>query len=302
MRKNLSLILSILLVLTLCLGGCNPSDPDESSAREESSVLEEASQVEESSVPEEFSQPEESSVPEEPSQPEESSVPEEPSQPEESSVPEEPSQPEESSVPEESLETLESVYLEIINDLIHEYGEGTIASQSDPYPQEALVGLVVAKLIDFDQDGQPELFCSYRSMDDALAPIAHQTVYGVKNGSVQILFHEDAGSKGGANPGSTIQIHNDGTPYIFRYDGSVVDYLALQDDEFILAHQINYDTSSWDDTQMTSQELSEYLNEFWMNASTPVSVWYLNPDATDFSQILLDTQATIQSLQEMENA
>ena len=242
MRKNLSLILSILLVLTLCLGGCNPSDPDESSAQEESSVLEEASQVEESSVPEE------------PSQPEESSVPEEPSQPEESSVPEEPSQPEESSVPEESLETLESVYLEIINDLIHEYGEGTIASQSDPYPQEALVGLVVAKLIDFDQDGQPELFCSYRSMDDALAPIAHQTVYGVKNGSVQILFHEDAGSKGGANPGSTIQIHNDGTPYIFRYDGSVVDYLTLQDDEFILAHQINYDTSSWDDMQMTSQE------------------------------------------------
>lgn len=139
-------------------------------------------------------------------------------------------------------------------------------------------------------------------MDDAFAPIAHQTVYGVKNGSVQILFHEDAGSKGGANPGSTIQIHNDGTPYIFRYDGSVVDYLTLQDDEFILAHQINYDSSSWDDTQMTSQELSEYLNEFWMDASTPVSVWYLNPDATDFSQILLDTQAIIQSLQEMANA
>ncbi len=307
MRKSLSFILSILLVLTICLGGCNPSEPDESSTREESSVLEESSQTEESSVPEELSQPEENSVPDESSQPEESSVPEEPSQPEESSMPEESSQPEESSTSEESaseesLETIEGVYLEIINDLIHEYGEGTIASQSDPYPQEALTGLVVAKLIDFDQDGQPELFCSYRSMDDAFAPIAHQTVYGVKNGSVQILFHEDAGSKGGANPGSTIQIHNDGTPYIFRYDGSVVDYLTLQDDEFILAHQINYDSSSWDDTQMTSQELSEYLNEFWMDSSTPVSVWYLNPDATDFSQILLDTQATIQSLQKMANA
>ena len=290
MRKSLSFILSILLVLTLCLGGCNPSEPEEPSAS-----LEESSIPEESSVLEESSLPKESSVPEDSSQPEESFVPDESSQPEESSASEE-------SAPEESLGTIEGVYLEIINHLIHEYGEGTIASQSDPYPQEALTGLVVAKLIDFDQDGQPELFCSYRSMDDAFAPIAHQTVYGVKNGSVQILFHEDAGSKGGANPGSTIQIHNDGTPYIFRYDGSVVDYLALQDDEFILAHQINYDTSSWDDTQMTSQELSEYLNEFWMNASTPVSVWYLNPDATDFSQILLDTQATIQSLQEMENA
>ena len=181
MRKSLSFILSILLVLTICLGGCNPSEPDESSTREESSVLEESSQTEESSVPEELSQPEENSVPDESSQPEESSVPEEPSQPEESSMPEESSQPEESSTSEESaseesLETIEGVYLEIINDLIHEYGEGTIASQSDPYPQEALTGLVVAKLIDFDQDGQPELFCSYRSMDDAFAPIAHQTV------------------------------------------------------------------------------------------------------------------------------
>lgn len=186
--------------------------------------------------------------------------------------------------------------------MIYEYGEGTIVNQSDSYPQEALVGLVVAKLIDFDQDGQPELFCSYRSEGDAFAPVAHQTVYGLKNGSVQILFHEDAGSKGGANPGSTIQIHNDGTPYIFRYDGAVVDYLTLQDDEFVLTHQIDYDTASWDGTQMTSQELSEYLNEFWTDASTPVSVWYLNPDAADFSQILFDTQTTIQSLQETVNA
>ena len=61
MRKNLSLILSLLLVLTLCLGGCNPSEPDESSIREESSVLEEASQMEESSVPDESSQLAESS-------------------------------------------------------------------------------------------------------------------------------------------------------------------------------------------------------------------------------------------------
>ena len=176
MRKSLSFILSILLVLTLCLSGCNPSEPEEPSASleessvpekssqpEESSVPEESSLVDESSIPEESSQPEESSVPEESSQPEESSVPEESSQPEESFVPDKSSQPEESSAseesaPEESLETIEGVYLEIINDLIHEYGEGTIASQSDPYPQEALVGLVVAKLIDFDQDGQPELF------------------------------------------------------------------------------------------------------------------------------------------------
>ncbi|HIR35912.1 MAG TPA: hypothetical protein IAC91_07410 [Candidatus Faecimorpha stercoravium] len=177
MRKNLSLILSILLVLTLCLGGCNPSDPDESSAQEESSVLEEASQVEESSVPEESSQPEESSVPEEPSQPEESFVPEEPSQPEESSVPEEPSQPEESFVPEEPSQPEESsmpedpsllverpaspsagdteemlaAFRDIVASLEEEHGKTT--GKAD--------GLCFVKLIDLDRDGVDELFCAW---------------------------------------------------------------------------------------------------------------------------------------------
>ena len=177
MRKNLSLILSILLVLTLCLGGCNPSEPDESSTREESSVLEEASQVEESSVPEESSQPEESSVPEEPSQPEESFVPEEPSQPEESSVPEEPSQPEESFVPEEPSQPEESsmpedpsllverpaspsagdteemlaAFRDVVASLEEEHGKTT--GKAD--------GLCFVKLIDLDRDGVDELFCAW---------------------------------------------------------------------------------------------------------------------------------------------
>ena len=177
MKKNLSLILSLLLVLTLCLGGCNPSEPDESSMREESSVLEEPSQTEESSVPEEPSQPEESSVPEEPSKPEESSVPEEPSQPEESSVPEEPSQPEESSASEESSQPEESsmpedpsllverpaspsagdteemlaAFRDVVASLEEEHGKTT--GKAD--------GLCFVKLIDLDRDGVDELFCAW---------------------------------------------------------------------------------------------------------------------------------------------
>ncbi len=201
MRKSLSFILSILLVLTLCLGGCNPSEPDESSIREESSVLEEASRVEESSVPEERSQPEESSVPEEPSQPEESFVPEEPSQPEESSEPEEPSQPEESSVPEEPSQPEESSVPEEPSQ-----SEESFASEESSQPEESSMpedpsllverpaspsagdteemlaafrdvvasleeehgkttgkadGLCFVKLIDLDRDGVDELFCAW---------------------------------------------------------------------------------------------------------------------------------------------
>ena len=135
MRKSLSLILSILLVLTLCLGGCNPSEPEEPSASlEESSMSEKSSQPEESPVPEESSQPEESSVLEESSQPEESSVPEESSLPEESSVPEDSSQPEESSVPEESSLPEESSVPEESSQ-----PEESSASEESSQPEESSV-------------------------------------------------------------------------------------------------------------------------------------------------------------------
>ena len=177
MRKNLSLILSILLVLTLCLGGCNPSEPDESSAQDESSVLEGSSQLEESSVLEEPSQPEESSEPEEPSQPEESSIAEESSQLEENSVTEEPSQPEESSMPEDSsqpegnsvpedpslsverpaspsagdTEEMLAAFRDVVASLEEEHGKTT--GKAD--------GLCFVKLIDLDRDGVDELFCAW---------------------------------------------------------------------------------------------------------------------------------------------
>ena len=135
MRKSLSLILSILLVLTLCLGGCNPSEPEEPSASlEESSMSEKSSQPEESPVPEESSQPEESSVLEESSQPEESSVPEESSLPEESSVPEDSSGTEESSVPEESSLPEESSVPEESSQ-----PEESSASEESSQPEESSV-------------------------------------------------------------------------------------------------------------------------------------------------------------------
>ena len=195
MRKNLSLILSILLVLTLCLGGCNPSEPDESSTREESSVLEEpsqpeesytqeensvleeSSQLEESSVPEEPSQPEESSEPEEPSQPEESSiaeessqleensVTEEPSQPEESSMPEDSSQPEENSVPEDpslSVERPASPSAGDTEEMLAAFRD-VVASLEEEHGKTTgkADGLCFVKLIDLDRDGVDELFCAW---------------------------------------------------------------------------------------------------------------------------------------------
>ena len=76
-----------------------------------------------------------------------------------SSREEESSQPpvEESSVPEDSASDADpvlSAYRGIIADLTQEYGE----KHDGKY---FVFGLVMAKLVDFDNDGVPELLCSY---------------------------------------------------------------------------------------------------------------------------------------------
>ena len=241
MRKSLSFILSILLVLTLCLGGCNPSEPEEASTREESSVLEEASQMEESSVPEEASREEESFVPEEPSQPEESSVLEEPSQPEESSASEESSQPEESSVPEDpslsverpaspsagDTEEMLAAFRDIVASLEEEHGKTT--GKAD--------GLCFVKLIDLDRDGVDELFCAWA----VIPSIQYQNViYQWQDGQPVLLL-----DRTGFNQGTSVQPRivfyiGEDTTYL-KYGSEMQDeYLALIGHELITVATTSY--------------------------------------------------------------
>ena len=264
MGKNLSRILSILLVLTICLGGCNPSEPaessislEESSIPEESSVLEESSQPEESSVPDEPSQPEESSVPEESSLPEESSIPEDSSQPEESSVPEESSQPEQNSVPEESslpeessvpedpslsverpaspsagdTEEMLAAFRDIVASLEEEHGKTT--GKAD--------GLCFVKLIDLDRDGVDELFCAWEVaqynfyMTEIYQWIDHEAV----------LLHQETSFNLGTSVQPSVRFYiGDDTVYIPYGHENYYEYRALIDHKVETAFTVFYSFDS----------------------------------------------------------
>ena len=292
MRKSLSFILSLLLVLTLCLGGCNPSEPAESSVS-----------LEESSIPEENSVPEESSQPEESSTPEESSAPEESSQPEESSILEESSQPEESSVPDESSQLAESsedtawasAYLDIVEELQAEYGEGqTITYQV----AEGFYGLVVVQLIDFDGNGQSELFCGYLSEDMAFQNEAYQRIYSYDNGVIT-LFDESAGETGGVNPISRVKQTKDGTIYLIQLDGRMEDYWILKDGKFSVDHHVERDSYVWDEEQLDDQTFKTRYDDFWAESMTLIDTAYFIAEDGKGVQVLSDTQETIEYLQKL---
>ena len=233
MRKNLSLILSILLVLTLCLGGCNPSEPDESSAQDESSVPEEPSQPEESSIAEESSQLEENSVTEEPSQPEESSMPEDSSQPEENSVPEDPSLSVERPASPSAGDTEEmlAAFRNVVASLEEEHGKTT--GKAD--------GLCFVKLIDLDRDGVDELFCAWE--------VAQYNFYMTEIyqwiDNEAVLLHQEISFNQGTSVQPTVRFYiGDDTVYIPYGHANYYEYRSLVNHKVETAFTVFYSFDS----------------------------------------------------------
>ena len=305
--KKIRITLCLVLILSLCFGGCGSpaqnssgdasgqdSSKQEQSSQKEDSKTEESSKVENSSKAELSSKPEESSVSEESSVAQESSMKEESSQLEESS------QAEVTSPPEESSQATEagwaSAYLEIVEELQAEYGEGqTITNEIGG----GFYGLVVVKLIDFDGDGQEELFCGYLPEEMAFANEAYQRIYGYDNGLIT-LFDQSAGETGGVNPISRVKQAKDGTVYLIQLDGRIEDYWELDNGEFSISHHVERDSSIWDGEQLADREAFRIkYDEFWNDSTTLVNTVYFNNKEGAGLQTLTDTQETIEYLRKL---
>ena len=299
MKKKICIFLCLLLML----GGCGTparnnsgeSLSTDSSKQEESSASQETSKPEESSAPQEGSKPEESSSPQESSKSEESSAPQESSKSEESSVPQEISKPEESS--QSANAAWASAYLDIIEELLAEYGEG----QTMTYQiAEGFYGLVIAQLVDFDGDGQPELFCGFLPEEMAFQNEAYQRIYGYDSGLIT-LFDESAGHTGGVNPISRVKQTKDGTVYLIQLDGRTEDYWVLSDGKFSVDHHVVRDLYTWDEEQLSKEAFEVWYNDFWADATTLIDTSYFAVKEGKGVQVLSDTQETIEYLRKLAN-
>lgn len=163
--------LFLCLILVTCLLGCNSAKEPDPSSPENSR--------------QEVSQPISSPDPVESSQPEESSSVEE-----------------SSSQAQDVSSSWEGAYLDIINDLTEQYGAGAVDT--------AYTGLVIVKLVDFDQDSQPELFCAY--MDSK--HYAEQRVYTYTEDGAQLLLTFQTGFSNYCSPLTTL-LEKDGL-YILK--------------------------------------------------------------------------------------
>lgn len=265
--KKICMLFCLILMFNFSFSGCgNPAknSPGDSSDQEESSSPQESSKVEDSSKADSSVAVVESSAAEASSQSEDAAW--------------------------------ASAYLEIVEDLQAEYGEGqTISYQI----AEGFYGLVVVQLIDFDADGQSELFCGYLSEEMAFQNEAYQRIYGYDHGCIT-LFDESAGTTGGVNPISRVKQTKDGTVYLIQVDGRMEDYWILKDGKFSIAHHVAWDTSIWDTEKLDSREsFKTRYDHFWAEATTLIDTSYFITEAGRGIQVLADTQQTIEHLQEL---
>ena len=300
--KKLRLILCFVFILSLCFGGCSTpaqnssgdSFGKDSSKQEESSQPKEDSKTEVSSKPEESSEAENSSKvdiiskTEESSKDESSSVSEQSSAAQESSAKEESSKPEESSPAEESSQSADagwaSAYLEAIEELTAEYGEGRVENG-------CFAGLVLVQLIDFDGDGQVELYCAGAPGENMMID---GYVYSYDGTSSQFLASIGVGN---SNKSTPLSVHKkkDGITYIMMKDGAQDHLFTLKNGAFIETDMISHTRSCWNDESMTPEALQEKIDSY----ETILYIDYSTPDQYDGPNLLADTQKTIESLQEL---
>ena len=289
--KKLRMILCFVCILSLCFGGCNTPAQNSSgdSSGKDSSKQEESSQPKEDSKTEVSSEPEESSKMESSSVSEQSSAAQESSAKEESSKPEESSPAEVSSTQEESSQSADAgwatAYLEAIEELTAEYGEGRVENG-------CFAGLVLVQLIDFDGDGQVELYCAGAPGENKRVDAY---VYSYDGTSSQFLASIGVGSRNTM----PLSIHKkkDGITYIMVTDGGTqASLFTLKDGAFIETDIIiRYEPFCWNDESMTPEALQEKIDSY----ETILYVDYSTPDQYDGPNLLADTQKTIESLQEL---
>ena len=198
----------------------------------------------------------------------------------------------------EAVQTLDDAawagaYLDVINNLISQYGEGVVrtASFSDDI---FMFGVGMVRLIDFDGDGTYELYCAY-AKDEGFW-VDSQVVYGYDNGLITLLEECGVSSPGTDVCPSTMFLSKDGKVYLIVDDGMDVTYYTLKDGKFVSVFNYYYD---WDNEEnpnntvngeaVSVEELKAAIDE--MNAGGTREYYSfisnIDPDA------IMKTQATI---------
>lgn len=103
-------------------------------------------------------------------------------------------------------------YLELVQNIIDEFGLGDFTN--DNWPD--MNGVYYAELIDFDNNGEPELFFAYSSGKEWGVTLTY-FVYGFQSDEIELLATEQEYWGGNFEHGFSFATDKDGTRYVCNY-------------------------------------------------------------------------------------
>jgi len=137
-----------------------------------------------------------------------------------------------------------AAYLGVIDELITRYGEGKIL-EGGFYGDDCLSGVGIVRLIDFDGDGDYELYCAYSNGETPL--INKQVIYGYDGRLVTIMEERDVSNPGTDVSPSVTFLYKYGIVFLVQVN-QIVDgkYYALEHGRLLPVFEYYYDF--WDET------------------------------------------------------
>ncbi len=192
-----------------------------------------------------------------------------------------------------------------VNLLVEEYGTGRIGETKEN-PKE-LCGLFVVRLIDLDQDGQPELYCAYAKEGES-EQAKRQAIYRYNGyGRTEQLYEGEYTAKGSDYSPFVWFRENNGELFFVAGDGPERYYYSLKDGEFNGICFAGWAGSYIDGQEVTADEYNKALEKYSSNAiDYTISIYgysdYSPEHSTYIDSILSETARVVDYLAPYESA
>ncbi len=191
-------------------------------------------------------------------------------------------------------------YLNVINNLINQYGEGAIeAEENDITGAEVMTGVGIVRLIDFDGNGTYELYCAYA--DGSEGWVNRQIIYGYDNGLVVLLEESEVSNPGTDITPETTFLSKDGNVYLVeKYEMKMGNYYTLQNGEMISVLSYMYGFGGESDTlngaSATYEEVQTAIEEMESGGTMEQISFYYDVSTTE----LIKTKDTIAKIKDID--
>ena len=185
-------------------------------------------------------------------------------------------------------------YLKVIDDMVNKFGEGKIESDSE----KRMIGLGVVRLIDFDNDGNYELYCAFSSEGGYY--VDTERIYSFHGNTEDLILERSVSNFGTDVSPCTTLLSKDGKTYIWHQNEMATgSFVTVESNKLVVI--MTYHEDLWDkvnyelnEKPCTEDELFGALSGFVMDKDLSTIEYYNSVDPS----VITETDNVIQLIKD----